>query len=72
MEHIEDRPSWKCRGCGDPWPCRPAQMHLLAELGPTPLRIHMWMRLELAAADMPTTPAGDLFDRFLHWTSAPI
>jgi hypothetical protein len=69
MEHIEARPSWDCRACGKPWPCDPTRDALAAELQPTSLRIHMWLRLEVAAEDLPETPAGEMFDRFLHWTS---
>jgi hypothetical protein len=32
------------------------------------LRIQMWTRLEVAAQDMPTGPASELFERFLRWT----
>ena len=69
MEHIEQRPSWDCRACGKPWPCDPVRESLATELSPTALRIHMWLRLEIAAGDMPGTPAGEMFERFLHWTS---
>jgi hypothetical protein len=66
-QHIEVRPSWDCIACEKPWPCDPAREALAAELQPTALRIHMWLRLEVAAGDLPTTPAGELFERFLGW-----
>jgi hypothetical protein len=53
--------------CEKPWPCDPAREALAAELQPTSLRIHMWLRLEVAVGDLPTTPAGELFERFLRW-----
>ncbi|GAB1642977.1 hypothetical protein [Krasilnikovia sp. MM14-A1259] len=67
-EHIEERPTWDCRVCGDPWPCNPARERLAAELSPTALRINMWTRMEVAIGDLPPEPAGELFDRFLRWT----
>lgn len=68
MEHIEARPTWDCRACGEPWPCPDAQTELKAQMSPTSVRIHMWLRLEVAAEDMPTATALDMFDRFLRWT----
>jgi hypothetical protein len=67
-EHVERRPSWDCGACGKPWPCDPAREELTAELSPTRLRIHVWMRLEVAAFDMPEGPVTELFERFIHWT----
>ncbi|MET8152649.1 hypothetical protein ACIBSW_30030 [Actinoplanes sp. NPDC049668] len=66
--HVEERPGWDCRACGEPWPCEPARKDLAAELSPTSLRIHMWIRLEPAALDLPSGTARELFDRFLRWT----
>lgn len=65
--HIETRPSWDCLACDKPWPCDPAREALVLELSATSLRIHMWIRLEVAAEDLPASPAGELFDRFLRW-----
>lgn len=66
-EHIAQRPSWDCRCCGKPWPCDPAREELAAELSPTLLRMHMWVRIEEAAAKIPGARAGELFERFLYW-----
>lgn len=67
MQHIEQRPDWTCRACGEPWPCETARKDLAAELEPAALRIHMWLRLEVFAQDHPHGPAGDMFARFLRW-----
>lgn len=67
-EHIERRPTWECQECGDPWPCELARKSLAAELGPTRLRIHMWLRIEDAAQDMPRLSVRRAFERFLGWT----
>jgi len=66
-EHVEERPSWDCRACGKPWPCEIARKELDAELSPRALRTAMWLRLEVAAQDMPDGPASELFERFLRW-----
>ena len=67
-QHIEERPSWDCRACGQPWPCEIARKELKAELSPTLLSVHMWTRLEVAAEDEPDTSAAALFRRFIGWT----
>ncbi|MFC7534719.1 hypothetical protein [Actinoplanes sp. GCM10030250] len=67
-EHVPSRPSWNCAACGRPWPCEPARTRLAAELGRIDLAVLMWDHFEEAARDMPHTPAGDLFTRFLRWT----
>ncbi|MBG0560162.1 hypothetical protein [Actinoplanes aureus] len=68
-DHVPDRPSWRCRACGDPWPCDPARERLAAELSRVDLAVLMWDHLEEAARDMPKAPASELFDRFLRWTN---
>lgn len=68
-EHVEERPSWRCRTCGEPWPCGPARERLATALSPIMLRTQMWARLEAAALDMPRGPVSELFERFLRWTS---
>jgi hypothetical protein len=67
-EHLPSRPGWDCRTCAAPWPCKPAQVRLAAEHGPTPLAILMWGYLEEAARDMPGLPVGEFFARFIGWT----
>ena len=67
MDHVEERASWDCRACGRPWPCDPAREELAAALTPVALRTQMWTRLEVAAQDMPTAPARELFERFISW-----
>ncbi|GLY06032.1 MULTISPECIES: hypothetical protein [Actinoplanes] len=68
-EHVPARPSWDCTSCGRPWPCDPARERLAVGLGRIELAVLMWDHLEEAARDMPHTPASELFDRFLRWTS---
>jgi hypothetical protein len=66
--HVEARPSWACVACNRPWPCDQARAALTAEMEVTALRVHMWLRLEAAAGELPATTAAELFDRFLRWT----
>lgn len=68
-QHIEERPSWNCRACGEPWPCEIARKELAAELSPTRLRLHLWMRMEIAAADELGPSPKEMFRRFFGWTS---
>ncbi len=72
-EHIPIRNAWLCTRCLIDWPCVPARRKLLdGEMDGTTLRIYMWLQLEQAAMEMPDAPAGELFERFLHWTSPRI
>jgi len=67
--HNPVRPLWTCSGCGDPWPCVSRQRQLLAEYGraPVALAIYMTALFVDAVCDLPRTPAGELYQRFLGW-----
>jgi hypothetical protein len=68
VAHQPHRPSWDCDTCGKPWPCDPARERLISEgTGPS-LAILMWGHLEDAVLELPETPSGEVFDRFLAWT----
>ncbi len=68
VEHVADRPSWDCRVCDKPWPCDPAREQLVKEYDDLiALRIFLWTCLEQAVGQMPASPAGELFERFLAW-----
>jgi hypothetical protein len=69
--HVPGRPSWDCLACGKAWPCDPAREHLAATHTPTQLAMLMWAQLEGAAFDLPGTPVGEMFDRFVKWTWRP-
>jgi hypothetical protein len=69
FEHTAERPSWDCRCCGRSWPCDPARECMLTELDRVSLAIFMWINLEEAIGDLPPSPALELFERFLAWTS---
>jgi len=68
--HNPVRPTWQCGGCGDPWPCASRRQQLLAEyLGArVSLTLYVTALFVDACRDMPSAPAGDLYQRFLGWT----
>lgn len=65
--HLPQRPSWDCLCCAEPWPCDPAREELAARMDGITLAMYLWSRLEDAAGELPPTPPGELFDRFLRW-----
>jgi hypothetical protein len=67
-DHTPERPSWRCRICGAPWPCTHARNDLSARMDRVSLATHMWAQLDNAAADLPNGSPSELFDRFIHWT----
>lgn len=69
--HHPARPSWDCVACGRPWPCDPARESLASRLDMIGLAMYGWDRLEEAAGELPGTPPGELFDRFVSWTRRP-
>ncbi|GAB1642005.1 hypothetical protein [Krasilnikovia sp. MM14-A1259] len=68
--HTPGRPTWRCRQCGYPWPCRPAKTHLLTEYkySPSALTIYLAAQMYDALTDLHRRdqPAA-LYDRFLSW-----
>ena len=67
-EHRPQRPTWRCAGCAEPWPCPTARAHLVRVVDPVQLAMIMATRLTEAAGDLPGTQPGDLWDRFVAWT----
>lgn len=68
IEHTFERPSWNCRTCHDPWPCKSAREQMLAEMRPTEIGIACWTYLELALEELQDLDPAALFDRFLYWS----
>lgn len=66
-EHRAARPSWRCSGCGAPWPCQPAKLALLTEYGTDRLALLLYLatRMVDAAGELPTTV--NVVERFLSW-----
>jgi hypothetical protein len=67
--HNPLRPSWRCGGCGDPWPCATRQQQLVAEYDNAIVSLHLYLTAVFvdAVQDAPTAPAGELYRRFLGW-----
>lgn len=70
--HHPDRPSWRCRSCGQPWPCPPARFELRIAYGAdrAGLARHLGDLLFTAARES-NADAADLYDRFIAWTDPP-
>jgi hypothetical protein len=71
-EHVCERPSWECRACGDPWPCKPARVSLSDGADRVMLTMYMWGHLDRAMTELPPGPPAELFDRFLRWTDGQL
>jgi hypothetical protein len=41
---------------------------MIAEMDRTALSVYMWVNLEEAVLELPSTPASELFERFIAWT----
>lgn len=73
VAHIPARPTWRCTGCAEPWPCAAKREQLIAEHGDSPaeLRTMMALRVADAAEDLRQLGAQQLWNRFLGWLPAP-
>ncbi|MGC4806235.1 flavin reductase [Micromonospora sp. DT233] len=75
--HRPMRPLWLCRRCGAPWPCGPARLALLVEYqgNRAALLLHLADLRREAVEQLtvlnPSSPPGDLRNRFLSWVRAP-
>jgi hypothetical protein len=71
--HIPARPTWRCTGCAEPWPCAAKREQLVAEHADNPaeLRTLMALRVADAAEDLRQFGAEQLWNRFLGWLPAP-
>lgn len=67
-EHVPHRPTWDCLCCGKPWPCDPAREALMQEGNGATRGIYLSVQLTVALQDLPTTPSGELYERFFAWT----
>ncbi|MGI5212199.1 hypothetical protein [Plantactinospora sp. CA-290183] len=67
--HVPARPSFRCRGCGAPWPCQPARLSLLLAYrnDRVGLMIYLACQLHRALHDLPGVDPVDLSTRFLGW-----
>lgn len=74
--HLPMRPLWMCRACGQPWPCGPARLSLLAEFKGERTALILYLSGQLAEARDQLAQLGgvgspaDLTDRFISWARA--
>lgn len=71
IPHLYRRPDWTCADDGAPWPCEPARVRILDELGTDRVALQMYCAdlYVQAIEDLPAgTTTGLLFGRFLGWT----
>ena len=71
-EHLHDRPDWRCRVCGRPWPCHDARSSLLDEYRAYPSLLKIYLSAQMYEALDDFTARGDapplnLYERFLAW-----
>ncbi|GAA2395599.1 hypothetical protein [Dactylosporangium salmoneum] len=71
--HIPGRPTWRCTGCAEPWPCAAKRGQLVAEYADSPaeLRTLMALRVADAAEDLRQLGAEQLWRRFIGWLPEP-
>lgn len=76
--HVASRPTWRCRACTAPWPCRPARVGLRIDYAddPVALSIYLGLLMRDAIADrIDTDPEnvtpGEFHVRFIGWTRTP-
>ena len=72
-DHLNDRPDWNCRLCGQPWPCASARADLLREFRVFPTVLMIYMSAQMYDALSDTISQGrpaplNLYERFVTWT----
>ncbi|MFY1672867.1 flavin reductase [Plantactinospora sp. WMMB334] len=67
--HLPAHPSYRCRSCGDDWPCRRARLTLLTGFRGDRLGLMVYLGAHLARAlrELPDAHPALLAARFLHW-----
>ncbi len=67
--HNPVRPTWRCVGCGGPWPCPTRQRELRAEFTGATVSLSLYLAGMFvdAVQDLPHAPSGELYRRFLAW-----
>ncbi|MEV4625217.1 hypothetical protein AB0J90_02845 [Micromonospora sp. NPDC049523] len=77
--HVAGRPHWKCKACGQPWPCATARTELLTGYHGMPLSLSLYLASlhldclnDLYALnpnpDDSVPQPSEVFTRFYGWT----
>ena len=70
LEHIPERPSWRCRTCRREWPCGKAKASLAADSVVCRTSVLVYLAICRADAAVDLLPGGspsNLYDRFIGW-----
>ena len=70
VTHLPERPSWRCRVCREPWPCKPSKADLIATMDRVGRVIYMNSHMADAISDQAEFDATDMYDRFIGWARA--
>ncbi|WP_230394981.1 flavin reductase [Plantactinospora alkalitolerans] len=68
-KHLPAYPSYRCRGCTDPWPCRSARLALATAYRDdrTGLMVYLGAHLARALQALPDTHPALLAGQILYW-----
>ena len=69
--HTPAAKTWRCLGCGLPWPCVTRRQSLAAQYADSPVSLVLQLGSTMVEAsnDLRDVPAGEMFDRFVGWVS---
>lgn len=72
--HSPIRPTWKCAGCSEAWPCLTRREQLVPEFlnNPTSMIMLMGAYFIDACEDLPDAPAGVLHAQFIGWARTAV
>ncbi|MFY1689209.1 flavin reductase [Plantactinospora sp. WMMB782] len=67
--HLPEHPSYRCRDCGNPWPCAPARLALLVGFRGDRIGLLVYLAGHLARAleELPDTHPALIAGQILHW-----
>ncbi|AVT29209.1 flavin reductase [Plantactinospora sp. BC1] len=68
-KHIPTHPSYRCRSCTDPWPCRNARLALATAYRDDRVGLMVYLGTHLARAlrKLPDTHPALLAGQILYW-----
>lgn len=69
LSHTPIRGAWTCATCDVPWPCESARGRLRDEYDGASVSLALYLAACMveAADQLPATPSGELYRRFLGW-----
>jgi hypothetical protein len=69
LVHVPAHPSYACRSCGNPWPCRPARLALVTAFrrDRVGLMVYLASHLTRALEELPDAHPALIAGQILHW-----